>query len=47
VIQADGPILPEHGESYTPALIEFLVRLVNTKVSSVPARADRSASASP
>lgn len=35
VIQADGPIMPSHGETFTPALIEFLVRLVNAKVESV------------
>jgi len=35
VIQADPPIMPEHGESFTPPLIEFLVRLVNAKVESV------------
>jgi hypothetical protein len=39
VIETERAVMPDHGEMYTPALVEFLVRLVNARISAAGARA--------
>jgi hypothetical protein len=38
VIETDGEVIPDHGESYSPAMFEFVLRLVNMNVAAAARR---------